>query len=689
MKKTLLSILAATCAFTSAIAQCGNFGTGVDGAYSPVSTTTLASGTYNYSSINIPAGVTVTVTGSAPLVIYCTGTATIDGALLVNGSNGGDAVTFSTFGVGGMGVAGGGNGGDGTYSSSVGPLAGIAGTGPGATNNQGGAWSGGGGAGYANVGGASGNSGGGFGGPAYGTAPISAFDAGSGGGGGSGGYSCGGGGGGGGGGYLMISANIFTIGTGGLISANGGNGGSDGTGNCGGGGGGSGGSIWLVATTMTNNGNITANGGIGGASNVPGNPYYGTGATGSDGRIRLDYNGALVGSGTTSPAVGHHSPLSTLQTAAVVTQNVSCFGGSDGAALATNMNGNAPYTQTWSPSGGNSTVATGLTAGTYTYTVTDNSGCTATTTVTITEPTQIVVTGTAVDVLCNGAATGSASVAVTGGVPSYNYTWSPTGGNAATATNLSAGCYTVNVTDLNGCSTTQTVCVTEPPAITSTLVATNPTCNGACNGSGTITVVGGTGPYNFSWCSGETSAIAVALCDMPCVVNITDANGCTAVDFITISEPPPAQVTVLGADTTICDPASITICASGAMTYMWSNSSTAPCVTTDTTECLYVHMTDSMGCVTIDTLCVTDDLCMGIAESNGNVNLIYPNPASTFIRIQHNSGDKVPVEVIDLNGKVCISREVENNGELNIASLAEGIYTVRIGATTQKLVITR
>lgn len=688
MKTTLLSILAATCALTSAIAQCGNFGTGVDGAYAPSSSTTLAGGTYNYTSFTIPAGVTITVTGTSPLVIYSQGAVNIDGSLNANGANGINGVTFSNGGAGGLGVAGGGNGGAGSFSSPSGPITGAAGAGQGGLNTQGAGWSGGGGAGYAAVGASSGGVGG-FGGAAYGTAPISGVDAGSGGGGGSGGYDCGAGGGGGGGGYISMSAPSITISASGAINANGGNGGSDGTGNCGGGGGGSGGSIWLSALSMTHNGSISATGGSGGISTLIGAPYYGVGGAGSNGRIRLDYNGMLAGSGTNTPAVGYTQPISTLQTAAVVTSNVSCFGGNDGAALATNMNGNPPYTQSWSPSGGNSTMATGLTAGTYTYTVTDNSGCTATATVTITEPLQIIVTASSTNVLCNGANTGSASVSVSGGVPSYNYTWAPTGGNAATATNLSAGCYTVSVVDANGCSTNQTVCVTEPPAITSTLVATNPTCNGACNGSGTITVVGGTGPYNYSWCSGETTPVAVALCDMPCVVNITDANGCTAVDFITITEPAPAQVTVLGLDTTICDPATITVCASGAMTYMWSNSSTSPCVTTDTSECLFVNMTDSMGCVSIDTICVTDDLCLGITESNGNVNLIYPNPASTFIRIQHNSGDKVPVEIIDVTGKVCIAREVENNGEVNIASLAEGIYTVRISGSTQKLVITR
>lgn len=687
MSKTLLSIIGALCAFTSVIAQCGPSGTGLDGAYSATATTTLAGGTYNYTTFNIDAGVTVTVTGSQPLVIYCTGAATINGSLIAAGEDGNNGVTYVSAGTGGAGVAGGGNGGNGSFSSPSGPLNGISGNGSGA-GGMGQGWSGGGGAGYS-VSGASSGGAGGVGGPAYGAAAITGTDAGSGGGGGSGGYDCGAGGGGGGGGYITIQAASINISSSGEIRVNGGNGGSDGTGNCGGGGGGSGGSIWLVAPTMTNNGLLYAVGGTGGASAVPGSPYYGTGANGADGRIRLDYAGALGGSGAYQPAVGYTGTLNPVQTAAVVTQNVSCFGGSDGAALATNIGGTAPYVSSWSPSGGNTTVATGLSAGTYTYMVTDNNGCTATATVNISQPTQIQVTSAVTNNSCSGSCNGAITTTVSGGTPGYTYMWSPGGQTTPTVTNMCAGCYTLTVTDANGCVHNEVICVTEPSAISTTLTATNPTCYGACNGSGTITVVGGTGPYNYSWCSGESTPIAVALCDMPCVVNITDANGCTAVDFITIAQPAPLQVSVLGPDTTICDPAYITVCAPNAVAYLWSDNSTAACVTTDTSECLFVRMTDTSGCVTIDTICVTDDLCMGIVTPAQDMMNIYPNPATATITIHHGMSAAQNVEIMDLHGRICVANQVSDNETVDVSSLANGIYIVRMNGTEQRLVIAR
>src|SRR5689334_14067444 len=139
------------------VAQCLNCGDGSNGPYSAANDTTLAGGTYNFTTFYIAAGKTVYVTGTAPLVIQCTGPVDIEGTLRASGGNGSDGVTFSTFGVGGVGVAGGANGGDGIYVGSGAP--GSSGFGPGA-GGAGDGWSGGGGAGYSIAGNGSGGVGG-------------------------------------------------------------------------------------------------------------------------------------------------------------------------------------------------------------------------------------------------------------------------------------------------------------------------------------------------------------------------------------------------------------------------------------------------------------------------------------------------------------------------------------------------
>ncbi len=686
MKQILFASLAFISVSGMAQTSCFDFGNGSNGAYTATSNTTIAGGTYNYTTFNINSGVVVTVTGTQPLIIRCTGAVTINGTLTAAGGNGGNGVTFSTFGIGGAGVAGGGNGGNGVYVGSA--AAGSAGAGPGGVGTAGGGWSGGGGAGYSAVGASSGNSGGGFGGPIYGNADISGFESGSGGGGGSGGNSCGSGGGGAGGGLIFINSAVsITIGATGVVNVNGGNGGTDGGGNCGGGGGGSGGSIIMQSPTMTNNGTLQASGGAGGASNVNYPPYFGLGGQGAPGRIRLDYNGPLSGSGTTTPAVGSHYSVSVLTTMAVSTQNVSCAGGNDGSALATVMNGNSPYTYAWSPSGGNNTSATGLSAGTYTFTVTDALGCTATTTVAITEPPVLTATVSGTDATCAGNSDGTVSVNAGGGTPGYTYMWSPNGATTATVNGLTAGCYTVVTTDAEGCSTTHSVCITEPSALSTIMNSTNPSCNGVCNGTATATPLGGTAPFTFLWCNNSTTATAIGLCGITCAVTIVDANGCSVVDSITLTEPPAAQVNVLGPDTMICDPASLQLCASGGVTYFWSDNTTGQCVTVDTTICLQVMITDAQGCISIDSICVTDNICLGIEDASALEFSIAPNPAKDILIITHGYSSPQRIEVYDAQGRIVKTEMLGNKAELNVSDLAPGLYSVRIGEKAVKLVI--
>src|SRR4030095_10078119 len=117
---TLISLFAFALIFVAKIsgAQCLNCGNGSDGAYAATTTTTLAGGTYNFTTFYIAPGVTVNVTGASPLVIQCTGLVDIQGTLTASGGNGGNGITFSTYGLGGVAVAGGANGGDGVYIGS-------------------------------------------------------------------------------------------------------------------------------------------------------------------------------------------------------------------------------------------------------------------------------------------------------------------------------------------------------------------------------------------------------------------------------------------------------------------------------------------------------------------------------------------------------------------------------------------
>jgi len=219
--------------------------------------------------------------------------------------------------------------------------------------------------------------------------------------------------------------------------------------------------------------------------------------------------------------------------------NVSCNGGSNGTATVAVTGGTGSYTYSWSPSGGTGATASGLTQGTYTVTVTDANSCQTTQSFTITEPTPLSVTTSQTNLVCNGAATGEATVNVTGGTGTYTYLWSPTGGTAATATGLTAGTYTVTIKDANFCQTTQSFTITEPSALVATPVAqTNIGCRNEATGSATVSATGGTGTYTYSWSpSGGTAATATGLAAGTYTVIITDANLCQTTQTFTITQP--------------------------------------------------------------------------------------------------------------------------------------------------------
>jgi hypothetical protein len=129
--------------------------------------------------------------------------------------------------------------------------------------------------------------------------------------------------------------------------------------------------------------------------------------------------------------------------------NVSTCGATDGNIDITTLGGISPYSFSWS-SGQNTEDINSLSAGTFILTVTDANLCTSTHTVTLTEPAAPIVTYTQTNTTCNAGSDGSIDVSVSGGLNPYQYSWS----NSATSqdiSNLSAGIYTLNVTDANNC----------------------------------------------------------------------------------------------------------------------------------------------------------------------------------------------------------------------------------------------
>jgi hypothetical protein len=314
---------------------------------------------------------------------------------------------------------------------------------------------------------------------------------------------------------------------------------------------------------------------------------------------------------------------------------VSCNGASNGAVTSATTGGCAPYTYTWS-NGGVGGFIHGVPAGSYSVTVTDANGCQAFATAEITEPAVLTASGTAAtyacgyNISCNGASDGSINLTAAGGAScvAYTYAWS-NGATTEDVSGLAAGTYTVTVTDVNGCFATSTFTLTQPAVLTKAAFNSpthacgyNITCNGANDGVINLDMTGGCAPYAYQWSDGATTEDRTGLAAGTYSVTVTDANGCSYSDAITLTQPGPVTVTC-SPNTTVYYGWSQTACATlvangvtggcAPYTYAWSNGATTatqtvcPTVSTDYT----VTVTDANGCTAtcVTRVCVIDVRC--------------------------------------------------------------------------------
>ncbi|WP_167445777.1 MBG domain-containing protein [Flavobacterium limicola] len=321
-------------------------------------------------------------------------------------------------------------------------------------------------------------------------------------------------------------------------------------------------------------------------------------------------------------------PTAIVATAASQT-NVSCNGGSNGAASINIPTGGAGgYTYNWTPgtpTGDGTRSVTGLSAGTWTCTVTDANSCTTVVNFVITQPTVIsTATAAQTNVSCNGGSNGSASVTPSGGVGGYTYSWSPSGGTAATATGLSAGTYTVTVTDANACTASRNFIITQPTAInTATAAQTNVSCNGGSNGSASVTPSGGAGGYTYSWApSGGTAATATGLSAGTYTVTVTDANACTASRNFVITQPTTISTATAAQTNVSCNggsngSASVTPSGgAGGYTYSWAPSGGTAATATGLVAGTYtVTVTDANACTASRNFVITQPTTISTATA--------------------------------------------------------------------------
>jgi len=284
--------------------------------------------------------------------------------------------------------------------------------------------------------------------------------------------------------------------------------------------------------------------------------------------------------------------------------NILCGGTSIGSATVTAYGGIIPYTYSWSPSGGTNATASNLSAGTYTVSVTDNTGCSSTASVTITQSTSLAITiASQTNITCTGGTGSITANAATGGTSPYTYSWTPSGGTNLTASGLTAGAYTITVTDNAGCTATASATILQL-ILRDSIASFKKTCIGTNSGSATVGVKYGITPYTYSWSpSGGTSATASGLSAGTYSVTVTDNGGCTATASVVIGTDT-ISAYISSSVSSLCPGACATLTANitggvSPFTYAWTpvaGASATDVVCPDVNTTYSVTVTDHYGC---------------------------------------------------------------------------------------------
>ncbi|MEM6722396.1 MAG: T9SS type B sorting domain-containing protein, partial [Bacteroidota bacterium] len=215
-----------------------------------------------------------------------------------------------------------------------------------------------------------------------------------------------------------------------------------------------------------------------------------------------------------------------------------CFGDADGTIDLTVSGGSQPYTYEWDNGAGTDEDPGDLIAGDYAVTVTDNNGCTIESSASITQPNELLAITVGETLLCFGANNGDIDLTVSGGSQPYTYQWNNGAGDNEDPSGLTAGDYTVTVTDNNGCSITSSASVLQPDLLTAIAVGEELNCFGDADGDIELTVSGGIEPYTYQWDNGAgTNEDPSGLSVGNYAVTILDNNGCVLITSTSITEP--------------------------------------------------------------------------------------------------------------------------------------------------------
>lgn len=348
--------------------------------------------------------------------------------------------------------------------------------------------------------------------------------------------------------------------------------------------------------------------------------------------------------------------------------NISCNGDNNGTASAFGSGGSSSFSYAWS-NGLNGQTISNLGGGTYTVTATDATNCTEVQSVNVTEPSAISINILPTNISCNGANDASATAIGNGGTGSFTYTWS-NGTTGPTISNLNAGTFTVTAVDGNNCIQTQTVSFTEPSAITVIISSNNVLCNSENNGSATAFGSGGAGGFSYLWSNGMNGQTISSLSPGTYTATATDANNCTQIESITISEPNPIVINISQSNILCNGENNGTAGANGSggsgnISYTWSNGISGANLSNLIAGVYTVTATDANNCTQTESVTISEptEIIINFSQTN-----ILCNGENNGAASANGSGGSSGFSYSWSNG----------SSDATISNLSSGTYTLTI-----------
>lgn len=369
--------------------------------------------------------------------------------------------------------------------------------------------------------------------------------------------------------------------------------------------------------------------------------------------------------------------------------NASCAGVADGQIDITVSGGTAPYTYLWSNNATTEDIS-GLAAGIYRPTATDANGCTVSATITVAEPNAMQLDVLEYNTTCSYTIDGEVEIDIIGGTAPHTWVWAD-GSHPLIRQNLSAGGYTISVTDDNGCTATTTATVSSPNPINLTTTVTDVQCFGDNTGGIALTVVdavGGAALADYLWSNGAQTQNNPNVPAGNFTVSVTDQNQCSATATATVNQPAAALFLTSNQTYVLCygeSTGGVDLTPSGGTapyTYVWSNNATTQDISNVPAGTYSVSVTDANSCIATlsavvqeptDALSLTststDASCYGFAD--GSIDLTPTGAIAPYTYIWSNfSTQEDPINlpagnftvtVTDANG--CTATLTETVGE--------------------------